>query len=145
MTDTQKAKLYCLVHILWADDFQAPEEIASLQSTIRAEGLDVAVRELLLSALAELPPTPEALAASLPDEGDRRDALEGAVHMAFVDGVLTERERVALQDLARAFGIPETELKTRLAQAEGKTPKDEDTLPPTVLEALRKVGAARRL
>ena len=145
MNEAQKAKLYCLVHILWADHFQAPEEIAALESTLRAEALDVAVRDVLLLALEELPPTPEALAANLPDEADRRDALEAAVHMAFVDGVLTERERVALQDLARAFGISETELKARLAQAEGRPEVDGDALPEEVLEALRRVGAARRL
>jgi uncharacterized membrane protein YebE (DUF533 family) len=145
MTPNQKARLFCLVHILWSDDFQAPEELGALESSIRAEGLEVEVRDVLLQALAELPPTPEALAASLPDEGDRREALEAAVHMAFVDGVLTERERVALQDLARAFGISEAELKERLEQAKGEPDAPGDALPSEVLEALRRVGAARRL
>lgn len=144
MTETQKAKLYCLVHVLWTDDFQAPEELDALRSSIRAEGLELEVRDLLLQALAELPPTPEALAAALPDEAARREALEACVHMAFVDGVLTERERVALQDLARAFGVPEAEFQARLAQAEGKPAPGGDALPAEVLEALRRIGAAPR-
>ncbi|MCC6557949.1 MAG: TerB family tellurite resistance protein [Polyangiaceae bacterium] len=61
----------------------------------------------------------EEIAAALPSDELRRAALLVASAVAWLDGGVKEREGLALQALARAFGISTHEMQQILGQAHG--------------------------
>lgn len=61
----------------------------------------------------------EEIAAALPSDELRRAALLVASAVAWLDGGVKEREGLALQALARAFGISTHEMQQILGEAHG--------------------------
>lgn len=65
------------------------------------------------------PARAESIASALPSDELRRAALLVASAVAWAEGGVGEREGLALQALARAFGIPIGEMQRILGQAHG--------------------------
>ncbi|MCA9615204.1 MAG: TerB family tellurite resistance protein [Sandaracinus sp.] len=119
MQDYQEAMLKSLVAVAWADgrvDDGESEVIEALLAAFEIEGEAAeSIREYAKTqrGLDEIPLTD--LSAS-----DRRQLLQHAVILSFVDGEQSEDERTMLGQLTERLRIPADEAKELVAAAESR-------------------------
>lgn len=117
MQDYQEAMLKSLVAVAWADgrvDDGESEVIEALLAAFEIAGEDAdAIREYAKTqrGLDEIPLTD--LSAS-----DRRQLLQHAVILSFVDGEQSDEERALLSQLTERLRIPADEAKGLIGAAE---------------------------
>ena len=101
--------------VAMADGVFADNERALLATAARCFGIEVDVDALE-------PITPEAIAAALPDEGDRKMVLQGAILMAIADAEVSREEARLLKELKSALGIDDVTMRVleRLAAGHRK-------------------------
>jgi len=117
MQDHQEAMLKSLVAVAWADgrvDDGESEVLEALLAAFEIEGADAdSIREYAKTqrGLEEIPLTD--LSAS-----DRRQLLQHAVILTYVDGEQSEEERTLLGQLTERLRIPADEAKELVEAAE---------------------------
>ena len=121
MQDYQEAMVKSLVAVAWADgrvDDEESEVIEALLAAFEIAGADAeAIREYAKTErkLEEIPLTE--LSAS-----DRRQLLQHAVILSYIDGEQSEKEREVLSGLVAKLKIPDEEA-TELLGAAGERAK----------------------
>ncbi|HJK91553.1 MAG TPA: hypothetical protein RMH85_08435 [Polyangiaceae bacterium LLY-WYZ-15_(1-7)] len=117
MQDYQEAMVKSLVAVAWADgrvDDEESEVIEALLAAFEIAGADAeAIREYAKTErkLEEIPLTE--LSAS-----DRRQLLQHAVILSYIDGEQSEKEREVLSGLVAKLKIPDEEATELLGAAE---------------------------
>lgn len=100
----RRQMLLTILSVAWADgDFHQREQrlFSELLETFHVENHEIAA----LYRSAEDAPSPQRLAAILPDEEDRIFCYEEAVRMSYADGHVVEAERTLLDQLRESLGI----------------------------------------
>jgi tellurite resistance protein len=119
MQDYQEAMIKSLVAVAWADgrvDDGESEVIEALLAAFEIEGADAdGIREYAKTqrSIDELPLTE--LSSS-----DRRQLLQHAVILSYVDGEQSEEERTVLAKLTERLRIPADEAKELVTAAEAR-------------------------
>ncbi len=111
------AMVKSLVAVAWADGRMDNEErdvLDALSSAFQLSGEDTKI----LRAYAQTPRTMNDLPLAQLSDADRRQVLQHAVIITFVDGEQSDKERAVIQDLIAKLGIGDDEATEIIKGAE---------------------------
>jgi tellurite resistance protein len=127
MHEQDRAILKSLVSVAWADGRVADEETEVLEALYQAfEATSDEVTEL--REYAKTPRTLEDIPLTELSADDRRQLLQHAVLLTFIDGEQAPEEKKLLGELCEKLRIPAEEVGGLMAAAEGRAKKFLDAL-----------------